>query len=89
MHTVFEFDRAKSDSNRAKHGIDFVSIQALWDDPQLLEIPGRVSDEARHIVIGRIGAQYWSCVVPYRDGRVRVISARRARPKEIRLYEGK
>ena len=89
MRTKFEFDRAKSDSNRAKHGIDFMDVQALWADPQLLEIPGRMSDEARHVVIGRIGARYWSCVVTYRAGRVRIISARRARSKEIRLYEGK
>ena len=88
MRTEFEFDRAKSESNRAKHGIDFVDVQALWADPELLEIPGRVSDEARQIVIGRIGARHWSCVVTSREGRVRIISARRARPKEIRLYEG-
>ena len=89
MRTEFEFDRAKSDSNRAKHGIDFVAVQALWADPELLEIPGRVGDEARQVVIGRIGARHWSCVVTYRAGCVRIISARRARPKEVRLYEGK
>lgn len=89
MRTVFEFDRTKSDSNRAKHGVDFVDVQALWADPELLEIPGRVSDEARYIVIGRIGARHWSCVVTYREDRVRIISARRARPKEVRLYESK
>ena len=84
----FEFDRTKSDSNRAKHGIDFVDVQALWADPDLLEIPGRVSEEPRYIVIGRIGRKHWSCVITYREGTARIISARRARPKEIRLYEG-
>jgi uncharacterized DUF497 family protein len=33
---VFEFDGAKSKSNLAKHGIDFVDAQALWNDPDLL-----------------------------------------------------
>lgn len=28
----FEFDPAKSTANKAKHGIDFVEAQALWDD---------------------------------------------------------
>ncbi len=37
----FEFDRARSDSNRAEHGTDFVEAQALWTDPDHLEIPGR------------------------------------------------
>ena len=27
---MFEFDDAKSGSNQAKHGIDFVAAQALW-----------------------------------------------------------
>ena len=85
----FEFDQAKSESNRAKHGIDFVDVQALWADPDLLEIPGRVRDESRYIVIGRIGDKHWSCVITYRGGRTRIISARRARPREIRLHEGK
>ena len=85
----FEFDHAKSESNRAKHGIDFVDVQALWADPDLLEIPGRVSDESRYIVIGRLGDKHWSCVITYREGRMRIISARRARPREIRLHEGK
>lgn len=84
----FEFDHAKSESNRAKHGIDFVDVQTLWADPDLLEIPGRVSDESRYIVIGRIADKHWACVITYREGRTRIISARRARPKEVTLYEG-
>jgi uncharacterized DUF497 family protein len=29
----FEFDPLKSKANQAKHGIDFVDAQALWNDP--------------------------------------------------------
>jgi len=28
----FEFDERKSTLNKAKHGIDFVEAQAIWDD---------------------------------------------------------
>jgi hypothetical protein len=28
----FEFDEAKSQGNKAKHGIDFIEAQALWLD---------------------------------------------------------
>lgn len=41
---AFEFDAAKSDANRAKHGIDFVAAQALWLDDRLLEVPTRVEE---------------------------------------------
>ncbi len=43
----FEFDIAKSESNRAKHGLDFVEAQSLWNDPMLLEIPAKTDDEPR------------------------------------------
>ena len=50
-----EFDRAKSAANLEKHGIDFTDAQALWRDPDRLEIPARSLDEPRTQVIGRIG----------------------------------
>lgn len=54
----FEFDSDKSEANMKKHGIDFVEAQALWDDPDLIEIPAKTSDEPRLLVIGRIGNKY-------------------------------
>jgi len=53
----FEFDPEKSASNKEKHGIDFVEAQALWNDPDLVEIPARVVDEPRFLVIGRIAGE--------------------------------
>ena len=50
----FEFDAAKSESNRTKHGIDFVEAQGLWNDPMLLEIPAKTDDELRFLVIGLV-----------------------------------
>ena len=42
----FEFDPQQSESNKKKHGIDFNEAQALWDDPEVIEIPVRTSDES-------------------------------------------
>lgn len=86
---MFEFDQTKSASNLQKHGIDFVAAQVLWDDPDLLEIPARTSDEARFLLIGRIDAKHWSAVVTYRGRHIRIISVRRSRPEEVEIYEGK
>ena len=83
----FEFDRRKSRSNHKKHGIDFSDAQALWEDPDLIEIPARTTDEPRFLVVGRIGGEHWSAVVTYRDDRIRIISVRRSRKEEIELYE--
>jgi uncharacterized DUF497 family protein len=34
----FEFDPAKSASNKDKHGIDFVEAQVLWADGWLMRL---------------------------------------------------
>jgi uncharacterized DUF497 family protein len=83
----FEFDTAMSESNRSKHGIDFVEAQALWSDPMLLEIPAKTDDEPRYLVIGLIESKHWSAVITYRGANIRLISVRRARTEEVVLYE--
>ena len=83
----FEFDPTKSKANLEKHGIDFEAVQALWNDPQLLEVQARSDDEERFLLIGKIDDIHWSVVVTYRGDRVRLISARRSRKNEVALYE--
>ena len=83
----FEFDPIKSKNNKMKHGIDFIEAQALWDDPDLLEIPARTTDEQRFLVVGKIEAKQWSAIITYRIENIRIISVRRARDEEIELYE--
>ena len=83
----FEFDPHKSLLNKAKHGIDFEQAQALWNDPDLLEIPARTSGEPRFLLIGRIGPQIWSAVITYRGETIRIISVRRSRAEEVAIYE--
>ena len=83
----FEFDSQKSQSNLKKHGIDFVEAQLLWLDPYLLEIPAKTVDEPRYLMIGKILDKHWSAVVTYRDESIRIISVRRARIEEVKIYE--
>ena len=84
---LFEFDAAKSESNRAKHGIDFIEAQSLWSDPILLEIPAKTEDEPRFLAVGQIDGKHWSAVITYRGSHIRLISVRRARTEEVALYE--
>ena len=83
----FEFDAEKSRSNKTKHRIDFSQAQKLWDDPDLIEIPVRTTDESRLLVIGRISDRCWSAVITYRGDKIRIISVRRARKEEVNVYE--
>jgi uncharacterized DUF497 family protein len=84
----FEFDEAKSQTNLDKHGIDFVVAQGLWKDPYLLEICAKSEGEPGFLLIGKIGERHWSAVVTFRESRIRLISVRRSRKKEVELYEG-
>lgn len=83
----FEFDPNKSISNFSKHGIDFDVAQNLWDDPDLLKIPAKTTDEPRYLVVGKIDGRHWSAVITYRDNTIRLISVKRSRTEEIGLYE--
>ena len=84
----FEYDSRKSESNKKKHGMDFVEAQALWNDPDRIEIPARTVDEPRYVLIGKIGDDHWSAIFTYRDGKTRIISVRRSRREEVEIYEG-
>ncbi len=83
----FEFDAEKSDANMRKHGINFAQAQALWDDDNRIELPTNFVTEQRYTVTGNIDAKLWTAAVTYRDENIRIISVRRARKKEIALYE--
>jgi len=83
----FEFDPVKSKVNKNKHGTDFVDAQALWDDPDFVEIPATTTGERRFLVICRIAGKHWSGIVIFRGDRIRIISVRRSREEEIRIYE--
>jgi uncharacterized DUF497 family protein len=83
----FEYDPEKSAENKRKHGVDFEEAQALWSDSALVEIPARVSDEPRWVVIGRMAEKHWSAVITRRNDNVRIISVRRSRDEEVEIYE--
>lgn len=84
----FEYDINKNGLNKRKHGIDFVEAQALWKDPDRIEIPARTVDERRYLLVGKLGDDHWSAIFTYRDEKIRIISVRRSRGEEVEIYEG-
>lgn len=83
----FEFDPAKSALNKQKHGIDFVEAQALWLDVKRAELDARWLQEQRFGLIAQFGGKLWTAIYTLRDDGVRIISVRRSRPAEVRVYE--
>jgi uncharacterized DUF497 family protein len=83
----FEFDPAKSEANRLKHGIDFVDAQEIWNNGPSFEAPIHGLTEPRFQVLGRVSGKLWSAIITYRGKTIRIISVRRARIRERRKYE--
>ena len=84
----FEFDHQKSNKNREKHGIDFEEAQELWSDPDGRGYPARSDDEIRYAILAKYKRKLWMGFYTIRAERIRLISVRRARKGERKLYEG-
>lgn len=86
----FEWDTDKAHSNVQKHGISFVEAMTVFGDPLEVTIPDpdHSEGEARFLSLGR-SEQGRLLVVSYteREGRIRLISAREAEPRERKTYE--
>ena len=85
----FEWDDQKRLINKEKHGIDFEAVKSLWLDDERVEIEMAFPDEKRWALIAKIEEKTWTAIYTVRGETMRLISVRRARPKEVRLYEEK
>ena len=82
----FEWDENKRLSNIAKHGIDFRDAQLLFDGCPTVTTTGIRGDEQRNITTGIYGDRFYTVVWTHRNNRIRLISYRRARGEEERIY---
>jgi uncharacterized DUF497 family protein len=84
---IFDWNEDKSKINKAKHGIDFETAKNLWLDEDRVEIqaPHPIGD--RKIIIGKYHDKLWAGICTMRDDTIRIISVRRARRREVNLYE--
>lgn len=85
---MFVFDPEKSALNKGKHGIDFVEAQEIFADPAAFDFDAMpVLGEVRHAVVGHWHGKLWTAIYTRRDGKIRIISVRRARKGEADGYE--
>ena len=91
----FEWSLAKAESNLRKHRVSFESATRVFSDPFAVAEQDRIENgELRWQTLGMAGS-FMLLVVAHivrddEDGTeiVRIISARRAEPKERKRYEG-
>ena len=88
----FEWDERKNLSNQRKHGVSFEEAAQVFRDVMHVSVQDRVEDgEERWQTFGRVDGVLLLMVAhtvhEQSDTEVRIISARRATPKERRRYE--
>ena len=82
----FEWDPAKAKANIARHGVSFEAAQAVFADPQALELLDNSTEEERWRLLGRATSDILLVVYTERGDRVRIISARKASKREQEVY---
>jgi uncharacterized DUF497 family protein len=90
MELAFEWDAAKARSNLQDHKVSFEEGATIFHDSFIASMPDPVhsDDEQRSIAIG-LSAKGRLLVVVYheRGDKTRIISCRKATPRERRAYE--
>lgn len=84
---MFDPNPVNADKNREKHGVSFDAAEAFEWESALKKIETSPSyDEVRTLAIGFIGSRLHVMVFTRRGQRIRLISLRKAHPKEVRTY---
>jgi uncharacterized DUF497 family protein len=90
---VLAWDENKNRINRRKHGISFETAARIFEDPNVVSYRDRVVDEEqRWHSIGLVGGIAIMLVVhtseeQHGEEEIRIISARKASPRERALYD--
>lgn len=86
---IVDFDAAKDEANRAKHGVSLAFGARIFEDPQVAILPTvRLGDEEeRFKAIGQVDGKLYTAVHVWRDATVRMISVRRSNAGEQRNYD--
>lgn len=87
----FEWDEAKSEACFRNRGFDFAYAAFAFADPdRMVRQDSRYSyGEDRHQLIGRIEGRLFVLVYTPRNDVMRIISARKANQREVKLYENR
>jgi uncharacterized protein len=88
---MFEWDDEKNAANRQKHGISFEDILPIF---AVAEVEGLTLEDRRHhygekrfVLLCPFRGKIYHVTFTWREDRIRLISARRANPREVQDYE--
>jgi len=90
MRLIFGWDEVKAKANLRKHRVSFEEGKTIFNDPFLFTFPNdkHSAREEHYINIG-LSANGRVLILTHteRQGKIRIISCRKATPRERRFYE--
>jgi uncharacterized DUF497 family protein len=86
---IVDFDPAKDEANRAKHGVSLAfGVRVLEDRQHIVLSSSRPIDgEDRFKAVGMVDGKLWTAVHVWRGGTMRMISVRRSNEGEQGDYD--
>jgi uncharacterized DUF497 family protein len=83
----FSWDESKREWVLVERGIDFLRVAySLFDGCPLLTVPTPREEEERFLSIGPMEGKFFAVIWTWREGTIRIITARRARHEEEKRY---
>jgi uncharacterized protein len=84
----FEWDANKAEANLRKHRVSFDAARRVFSDAFAIEAPDAdlPYGETRFVITGMVEGRVLRVVFTERNGRIRIISARKATKHEQREY---
>lgn len=85
---AFEWDEAKNQANRQKHGLDFADAPLVFAGRTLtFEDLRQLYDEPRHLTVGTLAGRMVIVAHTLRGDATRIISMRKANARERARYQ--
>ncbi|HYJ28794.1 MAG TPA: BrnT family toxin [Allosphingosinicella sp.] len=86
---IVDFDPAKDEANRDRHGVSLAYGVRVFDDDNHLVLPSLrpVDGEDRYKAVGVVDGKLWTAIHVWRGEAIRLISVRRSNDGEQREYD--
>lgn len=86
---IFDFDPAKDEANRRKHGAPLSFGVRVFEDEDYVVLPSLrpVDGEDRYKAVGTVEDRLWTVIHVWRGGTMRLISVRRSNAGEQGDYD--
>ena len=88
---MFEWDEQKAELNQVKHSVSFPFATRAFDDENRVTVIDNRRDygETRYITLAKIDNRLYVVAFTLRSSIIRLISARKAKNKEVKRYENR